>query len=165
MVVSLRRHLEILYDQFGRQMLACAYAVTGCRDLAEDAIHEAFCRLLQLVQPPRDLKAYAFRAVRNAALDLVRRRRGEPFEDDAFFDPADDPRRSAEKAEFERRVQDALARMTEPDREVIVQHLYGELTFREIAELLDLPLGTVTTRYQRAIIRLRDFLSCSCPCP
>lgn len=71
---------------------------------------------------------------------------------------ADNPRQTAEKIEFQCRVSQALAHLSESDREVIVQHLYGGLAFREIAVLLELPLGTVTTRYQRAMVRLRGLL-------
>lgn len=83
---SLKCDLEELYDRFNRQMFSCALAVTRSHDLAEDALQEAFCHLLQLDHAPRELKAYAFRSVRNAALDLARRRRyTEPLEEEHFF--------------------------------------------------------------------------------
>ncbi len=53
----------------------------------------------------------------------------------------------------------ALARLPVEQREVIALHLAGELTFREIAEGLRLPLPTVTSRYRLALSKLRAYLS------
>jgi RNA polymerase sigma-70 factor (ECF subfamily) len=154
-----RSELERLYDEHRRGMFACAVAVTRCRDLAEDAVHEAFCRLLCLEQTPQDLKAYAFRSVRNAAVDLVRRTaRNVPLLPDAFFDQSDGPRESAEKREFQLRVTEALRSLSENERETIVQHLYADLTFREIAGLRGLPLATVASWYRRGMDRLKGLL-------
>ena len=160
---ALRQELEELYDSCGAQLFTCALAVTRCRDLAEDAVHDAFCRLFRIGAPPRDLRAYAFRCVRNAAVDLVRAQgRTVPLSEDSLFDFSDNAREAAErreeaaeKREFERRAAQALDTLPEDERETIVHHLYAGLTFREIAEMRDVPLGTVTSWYQRGISRLR----------
>lgn len=139
--------------------MACALAVTGCRDQAEDAIHEAFCRMLRLTRPPENLKAYAFRSVRNAAVDLVRRGgRTRPLCDDLFFDPAESPRQAAEREQFQHLAAAALATLGDDERETIVLHLFSGLTFREIAELRAAPQGTVVSWYRRGLARLRDRL-------
>ena len=65
-----------IYDDWGRQLYVCALGVTGRRESAEDAVHNAFCRLLNLRSTPENLKAYAFKSVRNAAVDQVRMRSG-----------------------------------------------------------------------------------------
>jgi RNA polymerase sigma-70 factor (ECF subfamily) len=116
------------------------------RDEAEDA------RLI-------DLKPYVFRAVRNAALDQLRRL-GPPREPlrDSVFDPGSGPAALAEDAEFKRQVVDLLARLSADERETIVQHLYGDLTFQEIATLRETPLGTVVTWYRRGLDKLRQKL-------
>jgi RNA polymerase sigma-70 factor, ECF subfamily len=151
--------LESIYHQFRRPLFACALAVTRCPELAEDAIHDAFCKLV--ARPPRaeNLKAYVFRTVRNAAIDLVRRR-GRPAGelDDSIFDPSPGPGEAAGDAEFKRRVTGALARLHPDERETIVQHLWGELTFREIAEVRGAPQGTVVSWYRRGLDRMREEL-------
>jgi len=45
--------------------------------------------------------------------------------------------------------------LSEDESETIVQHLYGNLTFREIAEIREAPLGTITSWYQRGLEKLR----------
>ena len=98
---SLKRHLEKVYDKYRRQLFACALSVTRCRDLAEDAIHEAFCRLLQQEVVPHNLKAYVFSSVHNCAIDLVRQmNRTTELVDDYIIDPSDNQRETAGKKQF-----------------------------------------------------------------
>lgn len=156
---NLQLSLERLYFEQRRQLFACALAVTRCPDLAEDAIHEAFCNLTRLRRAPDNLKAYTFRSVRNAALDQLRKNsRTLELIDDSIFDPAPGPAELARDGEFRERVDAALRRLGGDERETIVQHLYGELTFREIAEVRGSPLGTVTAWYRRGIEKLRGLL-------
>jgi RNA polymerase sigma-70 factor (ECF subfamily) len=130
--------------------------ITRSAARAEDAVHDAICGLLGGNHRPADLKAYVFRAVRNAAVDQVRRRArgGEPLPD-SVLDPAPQPGQTAEEAEFRERVAAALERLSADERETVVQHLYGELTFEQIAAVRDAPLGTVASWYRRGIEKLR----------
>jgi len=159
-VPSDRQSLEQLYCDFRQQLFTCALAVTGSPSRAEDAVHDAFCRLLRRPDAPGnrtiDLKAYVFRAVRNAALDQ-RRRFGSPGEPlpEYVFDPASGPAASAEDAEFKRQVVQLLARLSPDECETIVLHLYGDLTFQEIASVREAPLGTVVSWYRRGLDKLR----------
>ncbi len=151
--------LERFYCERRRQLFTCALAVTRCPDRAEDAIQEAFSRLFRLRKSPENLKSYVFRSVRNAAVDQVRRN-PQPVEMDMefIFDPEADPRADAQNKELHRRVGQALLTMQENERETIVLHLYADLTFREIAELTEAPLGTVASWYRRGIEKLRSML-------
>ena len=56
------------------------------------------------------------------------------------------------------RVRKALAGLTEVQREALLLAYYGGYTYKEVAELLDVPLGTIKTRMRDGIIRLRDML-------
>ncbi|MHC4620612.1 MAG: RNA polymerase sigma factor [Planctomycetota bacterium] len=152
--------MERIYDQYGRQLFTCALGVTGRPELAEDAIHEAFCRGFRLTQVPRNLKAYMFRSVRNAAIDQLRqKRRTSSLSEDYIFDSsAAGPSEVAEQRQFKRRVAEALLKISEDERETIVQHLYADLTFQEIADLRERPIGTVTSWYRRGLAKLREHL-------
>ena len=122
-------------------------------------MHEAFCRLMRLRRRPDNLKAYAFQCVRNAAVDLVRHdARADPLDEDSIFDPAQGPRAAARERELQDRVQEALGTLSADERETIVQHLWGDLAFREIAEVRERSLGTVTSWYRRGLAKLRERL-------
>ena len=148
--------LDQVYRDDGQRLFTCAFAITRSVERAEDAVQEAFYRLCRLSKPPRNLRAYVFRAVRNAAIDQ-RRRNPPPTEavPDFIFDSRPGPCETAIDNEFQRRVAEALVRLSDDECETIVQHLYGNLTFRDIAEIRDAPTGTVTSWYQRGLEKLR----------
>ncbi len=148
--------LERIYRDCRQQLFTCALAITQCRDRAEDAVQEAFRRLFRLSSQPRHLKAYVFRTVRNAAIDQVRRAPPPAMELNEFiFDSKPGPRETAAENEFQGRVAEGLLTLSENEREVIVQHVYGELTFRQIAQVREAAVGTVVSWYRRGMKRLR----------
>ena len=152
--------LEQVYREHRQRLFTCALAITRCPARAENAIHDAFCRLFRLGhKKPRNLKVYVFRAVRNAAIDQLRRN-PPPVENDAeyIFDPQEGPREATARNEFNRRVAEALLRLSDDERETIVQHIYSDLTFREIARLRGKRQGTVTAWYYRGLKKLRSQL-------
>jgi RNA polymerase sigma-70 factor (ECF subfamily) len=156
---SLHSELGNIYQRYSQAFFTCALAITRDADLAGDAVHEAFSRLLNLDGMPHNIKAYAFRSVRNAALDLMRKNgRTVSFSENYIFAASDNPRKNAERGEFKRKVSESLAKISEDERETIIQHLYADLTFREIAELRQVPLGTATSWYNRGIKQLRELL-------
>ena len=151
--------MERVYDQYGSQLFTCALSVTRCSGLAEDAMHEAFCRGFRLTEVPHNLKAYMFRSVRNAAIDQLRRRRKtRTLLQDYIFDSSAGPGQLAEQKQFKRLVADALLKLSKDERETIVQHLYADLTFQEIADMRERSIGTVTSWYRRGLVKMKDHL-------
>lgn len=153
-----RKDLERLYSRYRQPLFTCALVITGSPSMAEDAVHEAFCRLLRSEHlAPNNLKAYVFRAVRNAALDVVRRAKHWPeLLPDFVFDPCPEPSYRLAETEFKQQVVDLMKCLRPDERETIVQHLYGELTFQEIATIRECPLGTVVSWYRRGLEKLRQ---------
>ncbi|MDP8246102.1 MAG: sigma-70 family RNA polymerase sigma factor [Candidatus Hinthialibacter antarcticus] len=155
--------LTSIYLQHRNGLFACAFAVTARQDLAEDAVHNAFVRLYRngktIDATASGLKSYVFRSVRNAAIDLMRSRLNEtPLDGHLLFTLNNDPSAEAQNEEFQQCVSDALLRMPQAEREVIIQRLYADLTFQEIADAVGAPLGSVTSWYRRGMERLRELL-------
>lgn len=151
-----RDELENLYCGCRQQLFTCALVVTRSADLAEDAVHEAFCRILGHQCEVQNLKAYVFRAVRNAAVSQIRRKGAtSSYVPESIFDPAPAPELAAEASEFQQQVVRLLETLSADERETVVQHLYGELTFQEIATVRERPLGTVTSWYRRGLEKLQ----------
>jgi len=107
-------------------------------------------------------EAWMITRARTRAIDRIRavRRRGEtfvaPLDEATAGAPAPPGGDAAERAGDRQLVAGALARLPEPQREVIELAYYAGLTQTEIAERLEQPLGTVKTRIRMALARLRE---------
>src|SRR5262249_46842384 len=114
-------------------------------------------------------KTWLLRVVSNAALDLGRQRgRREALSLDvvqgAVHDSqepraADDPGHGLERDDLRRKINDALATRPEAQRQTFVLHVEGELSYREVAQVLNISIGTVMSRLYYARQRLRSQLS------
>jgi RNA polymerase sigma-70 factor (ECF subfamily) len=145
--------VERLYRQHGSALLLFAAAITGDRSRAQDAIHQVFVKLLAdgNLQKALDAKAYLFTCVRNAALnDAKVRQRDVTFDESAWFEPPG--RDYAAEINLRR----ALLALPEDQRQVIILHVWGELTFAQITQTLEISPNTVASRYRYALSRLRE---------
>jgi RNA polymerase sigma-70 factor (ECF subfamily) len=147
--------VEQLYRRHGPALLLFAIAITGDRSRAQDVLHQVFLKLLQdrHLRRAADVKAYLFACVRNAALNdarVSRRNVALADEDLAWFEPP-----TPDFAE-EKNLRRALAELPDDQREVTVLHIWGELTFAQIADLLTISANTAASRYRYALVRLRE---------
>jgi RNA polymerase sigma factor (sigma-70 family) len=146
--------IESLYRRHGPALLLFAQAVTGERGRAQDVVHQVFLKLLEKgsLNQVMDKKAYLFACVRNAALnDSKLRDRNAPLDpDSAWFSPPD------RDYAGEQNLRRALEALPSDQRQVVVLHIWGELTFSQISDLLDLSSNTVASRYRYALAKLRD---------
>ena len=147
---------EQLYTALKTPVYTIALRILQDRALAEDVLQEVFLRLYQ--SPPgenvRNPRAYVFRMVRNLSIDTLRARpalAGEESLPEQAAPPTED---TALRLDIE----SALAALALRDREIVTLHLNAGLTFREIAGVLSLPLGTALWRYQKAIGQLQAIL-------
>ena len=153
---SLETQIDGFYREHRQPLFTYALTITRCPERAEDAIQEAFYRLYRLHTLPDHLRAYVWRAVRNAAIDQRRRvPHTAALVDGALFDPAPDPRHEAVSSQVRERLESALAELCDDERETIVQHLFGELTFREIAQVREISINTITSWYRRGLEKIR----------
>jgi RNA polymerase sigma-70 factor (ECF subfamily) len=155
-----RGALEAIYRRHRQGLFTLALSITGRVELAEDAVQEAFVGLWRRGAPPAgDVVAYVFAAVRNAAIDQLRKRRRSAGDspvsiyDGAVIDP--DP---AAEAEQRRLLRDALEALPAEQREAVVLRIYAGLSFGQVAEMLGEPLPTVASRYRRALERIRQHM-------
>lgn len=152
-----RSTIEELYRQHGPQLVLFASALTGERSLAQDLVHQVFLKLLERgnLRHAADAKAYLFASVRNAVLnDAKVRARDVPLNEEyAWFDPPD------RDYGAERSLRRAIAALSDDQREVVVLHIWGELTFFQIAQVLSVSPNTAASRYRYALARLRDSMS------
>jgi RNA polymerase sigma-70 factor (ECF subfamily) len=156
-VARANRHIdeiEVLYRQHGAALLLFASTMSGDRDRAQDALHQVFLKLVEngSLNQAADKKAYLFACVRNAVLnDSNLQRRYIAIEPDSvWFSPPD------RDYAAEQNLRRALNALPDDQREVIVLHVWGELTFSQIGDLLNASSNTVASRYRYALGKLRD---------
>ena len=142
------------------------YARQWC-DEPEDVVQEAFVGLAGQATGPLNPSAWLFRAVRNGAINAgIARRRRNRHEAEAgaraWFE-ANPPGRIRENAIDPDSAQAALSALPAGQREVIVAHLWGGLTFEQIAEIAGLSSSTAHRLYQAGLKSLRERLGVQCP--
>jgi len=139
------------------------YRMCGDARLAEDAAQEAFVRVWQNLnsyKPQYAFRSWLYRIAVNAALDTLRRERpAAEIESLPLTDKSPSPEQAAETGQRAARVRQAVARLSEPLRVALVLREYEELSYQEIAAVLDIPLGTVMSRLNTARAQLRRELT------
>ena len=154
-----------LYDRFGHVAYGLALQVVRDPALAEDAVQDAFLAVWRssgrFVAERAKASTWVLTLVHRRAVDVVRReqpRRTEPL--------GKAPQPSANMTEDEAwlrlqrtRVQDALRRLPDQQREAIELAYYGGFTQSELADRLGEPLGTIKSRMFSGLARLRELLA------
>src|SRR5205823_784770 len=157
--------LAELYDRYGRPAYGLALRVVRDEALAEDVVQEAFLTLwrtaARFVPERSSARTWILTLVHRRAVDLVRReerRRAEPLESAA--EPAVGAADEDAWLRLERgRVQEALHRLPDREREALELAYYGGFTQSELAQRLGEPLGTIKSRMFTGLARLRDLLA------
>jgi len=149
------------------------YAIVLSRDRteAEDLVQETCVRAVQAVEnlrPDSNVKSWLFTILRNIWLNQLRQRRAAPkiVELDAdestlgmAVEASQDPHALYVTKVERDQVREAIQQLSSEFREIIVLREYEELSYQEIATLLDCPAGTVMSRLGRARSKLRSLLS------
>jgi RNA polymerase sigma-70 factor (ECF subfamily) len=157
--------LAELYDRYGRTAYGLALRILRDEALAEDAVQEAFLAVWRSAGRflPERAKAstWILTLVHRRAVDLVRReerRRAEAL--DESHEAAGGSTEETAWLRFEReRVQEALRKLPDQQREALELAYYGGFTQSELAERLGQPLGTIKSRMFAGLSRLRDLLA------
>ena len=134
----------------------------GDASLAEDATQEAFIRAWQHLpryQPRSPFRNWLYRIAANAAVDALRRERATVDIDvQPLAAPGLDLEATVERDERAAQVRQAVLALAPASRVVLVLREYEGLSYKEIAETLDIPAGTVMSRLNYARTQLRESL-------
>jgi RNA polymerase sigma-70 factor, ECF subfamily len=157
-----RDAFEVLYRRYSRPVFGLALRRLGDRGRAEDAVQETFAsiwRAARSYKPERGPGApWLYAVARNAITDRGRARAEPPAEvpDQASSEPG--PPERVESSWTAWRVHRALEGLSSNERTVIELAYWSGLSQSEIAEFLNIPLGTVKTRTRAALHRLSGLL-------
>lgn len=166
-----------LVRRYERPVFSLVLRLVGDRALAEDLSQETFVRTLSHIDSYRtELKfsSWIFRIAHNAAIDHLRRRHPETLSLDgdpnagsveeaaegaiAVADPGASPLDQLVQAELGAQIEGAIAQLRPAYRTCVILRYVEELSDKEIAQTLELPIGTVKTRLHRARLELQALL-------
>lgn len=137
------------------------YRMCGDVQISEDAAQEAFVQAwlhLASYRPQTSLRNWIYRIAVNAANDILRREKRiipNNIEDMALRDPQSNPEAVLSQTERTTLVQKAILSLPDASRAVLVLREYEEMSYHEIADTLDIPVGTVMSRlnYARKLLK------------
>jgi RNA polymerase sigma-70 factor (ECF subfamily) len=154
-----------LYDTLFPVLFRIAYRISASEEAAEDLCQEAFFRLYEkkMVFPnPDEAKYWLIRVVKNASLNYAKRKdRERKAYQRAFREETREPETGESrllKEESKEEIQEALQKLPENLRMVLILKEYGELNYKEIGRALGITEGNVKVRVFRARERLAGFL-------
>ncbi len=149
----------------GRKIYNFAYRLSGNRDDASDLTQEVLLRVRRGLRTyrPGSFDGWLWRITRNAFLDMVRHRQRRPTtqlpDDDRSLDHASpSPDEVLAAVRLSENVQAALLKLPYDFREAVVLCDVVGLTYAEIAEAVDVPVGTVRSRIHRGRHMLKELL-------
>ena len=159
---------EVIFDRHASAAFSLAYRMCGRRATAEDIVQDAFLSLWRSgsgYDPRRgSVRSWVLSVVHNRAVDAMRRvgsKAGRDVPDEGIADRL--PAAERTDAEVERRddarqLRTALDELPPDQRRVIELAYFGGFTHNQIAEMLDLPPGTVKGRMRLGLTKMRYVL-------
>ena len=147
-----------VYDTYAPRIFSYIYHRLGDRSLAEDLTSEVFVRFLHARVAPDNLAAFLYRIAHNLVVDYLRQYSSARSLDEDIQSDRSDPAYLAE-IEMERvRLRRAINRLTPEQQQVIVLKFLEGLSNKEVARVIDKPVGAVKALQHRGLVTLRDLL-------
>jgi RNA polymerase sigma factor (sigma-70 family) len=154
--------LAEIYGRYRQALVAVAVNIVGCRHRAEDAVHDAFARLVQSQASVIDPVAYCFQAVRSAALNTARKNGVQQMALQLSLEARPVSMNCTSQSDGDSSAEAlaaVLETLTHDERELIVLKVHANLTCAQIGEIQGVPLKTVATWYRRMLEELKNKLA------
>jgi RNA polymerase sigma-70 factor (ECF subfamily) len=153
--------LDLLWEQYAQELRAYLISVLCSVHDAEDTLQDVFvtiARKRQHVARTKHLKSYLYSMSRNTALNKIRknqRRQDREQRSLSWLEPVDDHEVSENQTA---ELKTALEALPEKQRTIMMMKHYQDMTFKEIAERLDISENTAASRYRYALDKLKSFM-------
>lgn len=158
--------LGVIYDRHRRLVYRTALAISNDPEAAADLLQDVFLRLFRFanrVDPERPLEPWLYRVTANQSYTWVKRhqRWTQPLEEIAEWlssGTKNSPQYITEQDDESMMIQRAIGKLSLPQRVVVVMYYINDLSLNEIAEVLDIPEGTVKSRLHYGRNALKTYL-------
>lgn len=151
-----------LVARYQQKVIQVVYRMCGEPELAEEAAQEAFISAwqnLHKVDPERPLRNWLYRMATNAAIDRLRQiRPSDDIDQLSLASQEDNPEHSIEGKQQAESIRIAVINLPLASRSVLILREYEGLSYQEISDTLQIPVGTVMSRLNYARTQLRHSL-------
>lgn len=146
------KQLESVFLEHQRSLFAAALAITRNKAAAEDCVFDALAAVAALKEAPRNMAAYLFRVVRNKALhNLKQSQRQQAFDEDYL----DAEPGNQELETLLGQVKQHIGSLVADEQQVLILKLFEDMTFDEIARIMEASPNTVASWYRRGLEKLK----------
>ena len=155
--------LKAIYEEYITYVYSVVFSYLKSKEDAEDVSSDFFIKFFKNppeYRPGSGHKGFIATIARNMAVDHIRKRSHEDLTDE-FEEKGiiPDTKSAEDEAVGQLGYDEAVAMLKPPEPEIINMKLMGDLSFKEIAEILKMPMGTVTWHYRKAIEKLRGIVT------
>lgn len=150
--------LKKLYEETSSAVFGYALSILKDKYSAEDVMQDTYVRIFGIKStytPRQKPMAWLLTVTRNLCMMKFREKTHSDIENSANQIPSETPNSQYDDKLL---VNALLEKLTEQEREIVILHAMTGLKHREIAQLTDIPLSTVLSKYSRAIGKLREFV-------
>ena len=152
----------MFYDMYIRSVYMGAYAIVGntseAEEIAQDSMLKVFDKMELLHDDAKAMERILRRIAANAAIDVLRRRKDFIFPVEELPDFEDSEVEEENRFFSIEEIKEAVAALSSCYRAVLSLRLFEDMSFAEIAGLLEMNYSTVRVQYTRGISKLKDFL-------
>lgn len=154
------------FQSFEAELLGTLFHVLGNIEDARDALQETFIRCWKRqdsLHEIQNLRAWVFRIAYNISLDIRKsawRKKRQALGDAEMSLVAAEQRPDSQMLQTEElyKIREAIQSLDESERDVFLLRQNGEMTFEQIGQFLNIPVGTAKTQMRRAVLKLHGIL-------
>lgn len=152
---------EQLYNESSGAVFGLAMSIVGNSEDAKDVVQNTFISVYQKIQsyqPNGKAMAWIFTIARNHAYMILRERKKFSHVNlDDVYDIGDDTT-VVEDMHKEKLTSVLLDELQDDEREIVVMHAMSNMKHKDIAQIMDIPLSTVISKYRRSLQKLRSIM-------
>ncbi|MDQ0899938.1 RNA polymerase sigma factor [Paenibacillus sp. V4I7] len=155
-----KKQAEYLFNEHVSYVRQAALMLTKSNSLSDDIVQETFIRIFDkyhLFNPTKPIKPWLYKLTLNTTRNMLRKQKWLSFFGMIPDVPSPEIIESVViKDASKRELLEVISRLPQKQREVIVMHFIEELKISEMAEILNVPVGTCKSRLHKALILLRN---------
>lgn len=151
-----------LVDTFSKRLYAYFYRLTGNRDHANEMLSELFLKVVKNIKKFKDgsFESWLYKIASNVFHDYLRAKQRKQKLNEQYIEKIKtDLSGSDLNSDMDYHLQNALSKISDDEKQIILMRYYSDVSFKEIAELRNEPIGTTLSKMHRSLKKLKDLIS------